>query len=68
MAGSGNIWKKRLLIPLWVVQLIATVIFLGLSALALWYWNRVSGTVESEYPDLVDGEDLDDFDDAIEYA
>lgn len=49
MAGQHNIWKKRILLPLWIIQLIATVIFLGLAALALWAWNTVQDDVEDRY-------------------
>ena len=49
MAGQHDIWKKRILLPLWIIQLIATVIFLGLSALALWAWNTVQDDVEDRY-------------------
>lgn len=64
MAGShGQIWKKRILLPLWLVQLGALVIFLGLSAFGLWVWKRVSDDVEFDDPELEDAAD-----DAIEYV
>ena len=61
--GHGNIWKKRILIPLWVAQLIACVVFLGLSALAMWFWDRVQDDVEDQYPGYAG-----DIDKAVEYA
>lgn len=58
-----NIWKKRVLLPLWIIQLIALVVFLGLSAFSLWFWNRVQDDVEDQYPGLAD-----DVDKAVEYV
>lgn len=58
MAGSqGKIWKKRILLPLWIIQLIALVIFLGLSALALWAWNTVEDDVRGDDAQLADAAD-----------
>lgn len=64
MAGPhGQIWKKRILLPLWIAQLIALVIFLGLTALALWAWNTVEDDVKDDHPALADAADS-----AIEYV
>lgn len=67
MAGQhGNIWRKRVLLPLLIVQLIALVVFLGLSALGLWAWRRASDDIADDYPGLSDN--LNDVDDAVEYV
>ena len=36
---GNKIWLKRVLIPLWVIQLIVAVIVLGASAVDLWAVN-----------------------------
>lgn len=61
MAGQNDIWKKRILLPLWIVQLIGLVVFLGLAAFSLWFWKEVSDNVEDDQPELAG-----DIDDAIE--
>lgn len=69
MAGSyKGIWKKRVLLPLWIVQLLALVVMLGITALAFGVWNRVQDDVNN-YPELSDEVgDTDTFNKAVEYV
>ena len=45
---ADKIWMKRVLIPLWIVQLLACIIVLGLSALALYAFNHITDVNESD--------------------
>lgn len=54
MAGHNDVWRKRILLPLWIIQLIGLIIFLGLAALTLWVWNQVEDNYQDGNPDVHD--------------
>lgn len=44
---GDKIWRKRILIPLWIIQILICIVFIAAAALVLWVTTSESVNLDS---------------------